>query len=394
MATAVTLDGGPVALDGTVVSVPGDWPRSFIMVESGGTAYRYWVTEGTTDAVYADPLDVPTDVDALDETAGPPGDPGPQGEPGVQGDQGEPGPELDWQGVWNAGAVYVPYDLVVYNGSPYYVLPGAAPVVGTAPIDGVVWARLAQGTYYRGAWAATTAYKAGDIVRNGTTLYAAKVDFTSGAAFDAANWNILVADGATGPPGLVHRGNWAAGTVYAVNDSVVYSGSSYRRLVAGITATNPAADPGNWEAYAIQGGVGPAGPPGSPGAASPRDVAAYVTAGLTANNYETGRITMPSTGVRVFRIVTDHAARVRLYTTPTKRDNDIARAVGVDPTGDHGLLLEIVTTAAMLSLDLSPEVLAANMEGLPDNDMPITVTRLDSGGSAAVTVTMSVQGIE
>jgi len=68
--------------------------------------------------------------------------------------------------------------------------------------------------------------------------------------------------GATGPAGLVWRGAWASATAYAVNDAVTYNNSSYRRKVAGTTATNPAADTTNWELIAAQGATGNTGPTG------------------------------------------------------------------------------------------------------------------------------------
>ncbi|MGT2493149.1 carbohydrate-binding protein [Cupriavidus basilensis] len=51
---------------------------------------------------------------------------------------------------------------------------------------------------------------------------------------------MIGAVGQTGGPGLVSRGAWAAGTAYQVNDLVTHDGSTYRRIVAGTTPTNPA----------------------------------------------------------------------------------------------------------------------------------------------------------
>lgn len=59
--------------------------------------------------------------------------------------------------------------------------------------------------------------------------------------------------GPAGTAGLVWRGDWAAATAYAVNDAVFYAGSSYRRLVAGTTATAPDMDAVNWTLVAEKG---------------------------------------------------------------------------------------------------------------------------------------------
>ncbi|GAA1138201.1 hypothetical protein [Nocardioides aquiterrae] len=71
--------------------------------------------------------------------------------------------------------------------------------------------------------------------------------------------------------GLNWRGPWSAPTAYAVADAVSYGGASYRRLVAGTTATPPDADGTNWGVLAAKGDTGPAGGPIPPGG-SPGDV--------------------------------------------------------------------------------------------------------------------------
>jgi hypothetical protein len=69
--------------------------------------------------------------------------------------------------------------------------------------------------------------------------------------------------GAKGDPGP-WRGSWAAGTAYAVGDAVAYTNvggatSTYRRKVAGTTATVPESDSTNWELIASGGVVGAPG---------------------------------------------------------------------------------------------------------------------------------------
>lgn len=65
--------------------------------------------------------------------------------------------------------------------------------------------------------------------------------------------------GAAGVAGLTWRGAWAAATAYAVNDAVTDSGSSYRRKVAGTTATAPGSDATNWDVIAAKGATGATG---------------------------------------------------------------------------------------------------------------------------------------
>lgn len=75
--------------------------------------------------------------------------------------------------------------------------------------------------------------------------------------------------GPTGPAGLVWKGTWSSATAYSVNDAVTYNGSSYRRKVAGTTATAPSSDATNWELISAKGDTGATGPTGATGATGP-----------------------------------------------------------------------------------------------------------------------------
>lgn len=65
---------------------------------------------------------------------------------------------------------------------------------------------------------------------------------------------------------------------------------------------------------------------------------------------------------RLYRIETSHPARVTLYTSDAHRDADDpvdpvdGRPIGTDPTGDHGLVFEFVSSDELLAADLSPLV--------------------------------------
>lgn len=118
-----------------------------------------------------------------------------------------------------------------------------------------------------------------------------------------------------------------------------------------------------------------------------RDTEVYTTASLADDAEETGTVTLAK-GYRLLRIATDVAARVRVYTTAAKRTADAARAVGVDPTGDHGVVLDAVTTGALLAFDLSPTVDGWNNESTPSASIPIAVQNL-SGTTDTVAVTFT-----
>jgi len=115
-----------------------------------------------------------------------------------------------------------------------------------------------------------------------------------------------------------------------------------------------------------------------------RATASLVTASLASNAAASGTVTLAN-GYRLLRITTSRASRVRLYTTAAKRDADVNRSVGTDPTGDHGLMLEFVSTATLLAADLSPTVDGFDGKATPDGVVPYRVTNLDvSAGSVTV----------
>lgn len=113
-----------------------------------------------------------------------------------------------------------------------------------------------------------------------------------------------------------------------------------------------------------------------------RTTATFTTASLAPNARSSGTITM-APGYRLYRLQTDRLARVRLYDTLVHREADVARAAGTDPTGDHGLVLDYVTTSTA-TLTLSPLV-----DGFADSAaVPITVDNLDNA-TGTITVTLT-----
>jgi hypothetical protein len=108
------------------------------------------------------------------------------------------------------------------------------------------------------------------------------------------------------------------------------------------------------------------------------------TAVLAAGQSEQDDIELyPS--VRLYKIVTNRPARVRLYPTLAMRDADLLRGLGIKPQGNHGRLLEVVTAVGLLELTLSPVVDITSMD--PFSSVFYTsVANLDSvSGAVAVT---------
>lgn len=105
-----------------------------------------------------------------------------------------------------------------------------------------------------------------------------------------------------------------------------------------------------------------------------RSDTAYTSASLAANAQESGVITLAKTFM-VLSATTNYPARVRLYTDIESRDADAARPIGTDPTGNHGLIMDLVTTAEDLTWK---HLCVAGSVFDETTSCPIIVTNLDS----------------
>lgn len=111
-----------------------------------------------------------------------------------------------------------------------------------------------------------------------------------------------------------------------------------------------------------------------------RDTASHTTASLAAAAAEDFTLAL-SKSFALFKVETDVQARVRLYASAAYRTADAARAIGVDPTGDHGLIAEVVTTPSMLSVWLSPVAVGGAADG-----GAAVYGRIDNTGAGATAV--------
>lgn len=87
--------------------------------------------------------------------------------------------------------------------------------------------------------------------------------------------------------------------------------------------------------------------------------------------------------VRLYKLITNRPARVRLYPTIEQRDADLSRPIGQKPVGNHGRLLEVVTATGLLELILSPAVDITSVDPF-DSKFYASVTNLDSVPGAVV----------
>lgn len=117
-----------------------------------------------------------------------------------------------------------------------------------------------------------------------------------------------------------------------------------------------------------------------------RDVI-VTTGSLSDLAEETGTVAL-GRGFTLMRIEGDRECRVRLYTTAAARTADAARAIGTDPTGEHGVIVDAVPIVANLILDLAPIVNGSNLEGSPSANIPYAIQNR-SGGTSTVEVTFT-----
>lgn len=107
------------------------------------------------------------------------------------------------------------------------------------------------------------------------------------------------------------------------------------------------------------------------------------TASLTDGSTQNGSAPLAA-GYNIYSVAVDRACRVRLYVDSSYRAADASRAIGTSPTGDHGVVMDLVFTAAG-TLVMSPIVEGFILSG---TDVPYAIENR-SGSTAAVSVDLT-----
>lgn len=123
-----------------------------------------------------------------------------------------------------------------------------------------------------------------------------------------------------------------------------------------------------------------------------RATSVETTASLANNANSTADFTLTK-GYKIISVTADRACRVRLYATSTDRTADASRAIGTDPIGDHGVMLDLVIPASILTWRLTPQVHGNDLEGSPDGEIACIITNM-SGATSTVQVTITYQETE
>lgn len=121
--------------------------------------------------------------------------------------------------------------------------------------------------------------------------------------------------------------------------------------------------------------------------AADRQEIIFSTSSLAAEGAEDMDVVLVKAGA-LYSIEANRPAWIRAYGTESHRSVDSARDISQDPTGNHGVLLEVAFTPLVLKLDLAPVVHLANVETPVNDTIYFAVTNLDaSSGVVEVTLT-------
>lgn len=168
-------------------------------------------------------------------------------------------------------------------------------------------------------------------------------------------------------------------------------GTSYARA----SASPPLVDDSMFTEYRASGGL-------SVGVGSLGTGSASVTVARLGRSWTSAAIVLASgasgsldffpsaAGARLLKLQTSSRARVRAYGDATHRTADLARAMGTDPQGDHGVLLDYAATlqASGMLGELSPAVDIHNLDTVTANTFYLNITNYDATGTVTVAFLM------
>jgi hypothetical protein len=125
---------------------------------------------------------------------------------------------------------------------------------------------------------------------------------------------------------------------------------------------------------------------------STRQTFSTTTGSLTNNTTVTQNITGAYKSYLLFKIQTDRAAWVRVYTTSAARTADASRSIDVDPLPGSGVIAEVITTGSSTQV-LTPATIGFNDDSTPAATIYLSVTNR-SGTTGSVTVTLTALKLE
>ena len=144
--------------------------------------------------------------------------------------------KFHYKGAWATSTAYIKDDVVLYGGNSFVCLvnhTGAADFYTDLNHSTPKWSKMVGGTEYKGNWAATTLYKIDDIVTYGGSSYRCNTGHTSQADLydDESKWTKFV-------PGFKYRGNHVQGMDLRNDDIVKYGANLWITTVHHTTTSD------------------------------------------------------------------------------------------------------------------------------------------------------------
>lgn len=130
----------------------------------------------------------------------------------------------------------------------------------------------------------------------------------------------------------------------------------------------------------------------STGSIAARETFSVTSASIADGGSDLKEFTLNGSGHLLYKVETDVAAWIRIYTNTTSRTNDSARTIDEDPINVDGLLSEIITTGAQ-TVSLAPGIVVYNDESPVSNTLLVNIVN-KSGNNASVTVTITTVQLE
>lgn len=125
-------------------------------------------------------------------------------------------------GTWNSSQEYELNDIVKYGGN-VYAYTHALATTGNLPTNTTYWKLMVSGIDFKGVYSSGTAYKIGEAVSHGASVYIATANTTGNTPPNALYWEKIA-------EGIQYEGTWSSSAQYQKNDIVHYGGSAFIAL--------------------------------------------------------------------------------------------------------------------------------------------------------------------
>ena len=152
-----------------------------------------------------------------------------------------------WKNTWaGAGTIYIKDDVVRFGGKTYVCILGHTATSNFYTDLTANWNLASDGQSWLGSWVGTTAYKIGDTVKYGGTVYICNLGHTSQATLEAdiAKWDTFAS-------AFDWKDAWITSTVYKIGDIVKYGATIYRcklgHTSAGTISSGLELDQSKWD---------------------------------------------------------------------------------------------------------------------------------------------------